>query len=134
MVDEQEILQCQNSWLIGKVFLLMYLNTMGLKGLFLNHAFLDRICPIFSFEYIQNLWQNYVSKSLEGFLKLDYNYVKNTYAHGRTGRQLSAQNCIRKVELQEPFSFYKIVLLLIQCKFDENYLKLRYLPWLGNND
>lgn len=41
---------------------------MGLKGLFLNHAFLDRICPIFSFEYIQNLWQNYVSKSLEGFL------------------------------------------------------------------
>lgn len=82
--------------------------------------------------YDRIMWTN----SVEGFPKLDYNYFKNTYAYGKRleSNFLNTQNYIGKVELQVPFSLHKIESWLIQCKFNENYLKLKYLPWLENND
>lgn len=94
------------------------------------HFSIIRIMTVRIYERI--MW----AKSLEGFSKLDYNYFKNMYAYGKRleSKFLYAQSYIGKVELQVPFSLHKIVSLLIQCKFNENYLKLKYLPWLENND
>lgn len=85
--------------------------------------------------YSRNSQWNYESKSWEGFLKQDYNYVKCAFTWTKTRmHHLNVQSNIGQGELQVPFSLYKSAFVVRQAKSDENYLNPRDLPLLESND